>query len=49
MARVGVENMMMLLPQNGEGDVIIDTGVDVVTKSNLKDYVKLLENWGIKR
>ena len=49
MARVGVENMMMLLPQNEEGDVIIDTGVDVVTKSNLKDYVKLLNNWGVKR
>ena len=49
MARVGVENMMMLLPQNEEGDVIIDTGVDVVTKNNLKDYVKLLNNWGVKR
>ncbi|HIE29833.1 TPA: sugar ABC transporter substrate-binding protein [Candidatus Poribacteria bacterium] len=49
MARVGVENMMMLLPKNEEGDVIIDTGVDVVTKDNLKDYIKLLEKWGGKR
>ena len=49
MVRVGVENTMMLLPKNEEGDVIIDTGVDVVTKDNLKDYVKLLQKWGVIR
>lgn len=49
MVRVGVENTMMLLPKNEKGDVIIDTGVDVVTKDNLKDYVKLLQKWGVKR
>jgi len=48
MARVGVENVMMLLPKNEEGDTIVDTGVDVVTKDNLKDYIKLLEEWGVK-
>lgn len=49
MVRVGVENTMLLLPKNEKGDAIIDTGVDVVTVDNLKDYVKLLEKWGVKR
>jgi len=48
MVRVGVDNVMMLLPKNEKGDVIIDTGVDVVTKENLKDYVKQLDRWGVK-
>ncbi len=48
MVRVGVENVMMLLPKNEKGDVIIDTGVDVVTKDNLEEYVKLLDRWGVK-
>jgi len=49
MIRVGIDNTMMILPKNEEGDVIIDTGVDVVTKDKLDEYVKMLEKWGVKR
>jgi len=48
MAKIGVDNMMMLLPKNEKGDTIIDTGVDIVTKNNLKDYVEMLKKWGVK-
>lgn len=47
MKKVGVENTLMLLPKTPEGDVIVDTGVDVVTKENLADYVKQMDEWGV--
>lgn len=47
-AKIGAENTLMLLPRTKGDDVIIDTGVDVVTKANLVDYVKLLDKWGVK-
>jgi len=48
MAQAGKEATMMLMPETEEGDVIIDTGVDVVTKDNLANYVKMLDKWGVK-
>jgi ribose transport system substrate-binding protein len=48
MVHAGKEATMMLMPKTEDGDVIIDTGVDVVTKENLADYVKLLDKWGVK-
>jgi ribose transport system substrate-binding protein len=48
MVQAGVEAAMMLMPRTEDGDVIIDTGVDVVTKDNLADYVKLMDEWGVK-
>lgn len=48
MVQAGKEAAMMLMPRTEDGDVIIDTGVDVVTKDNLADYVKLMDEWGVK-
>ena len=48
MVHAGKDATMMLIPKTKDGDVIIDTGVDVVTKDNLADYVKLLDQWGVK-
>jgi ribose transport system substrate-binding protein len=48
MVQAGKEATLMLMPKTEDGDVIIDTGVDVVTKENLADYVKTLSKWGIK-
>ena len=48
MAQAGKEATMMLMPKTEDGDTIIDTGVDVVTKDNLADYVKMLDGWGVK-
>ncbi|MFC1716724.1 sugar ABC transporter substrate-binding protein, partial [Candidatus Poribacteria bacterium] len=48
MVQAGKEATMMLMPKTEDGDVIIDTGVDVVTKDNLADYVKMLDKWGVK-
>ena len=48
MAQAGKDATMMLMPKTKTGDVVIDTGVDIVTKENLADYVKLLDEWGVK-
>ena len=48
MVQAGKEATMMLIPKTEDGDAIIDTGVDVVTKDNLADYVKLMDQWGVK-
>lgn len=48
MVQAGKEATMMLLPKTEDGDAIIDTGVDIVTKDNLADYVKLLDQWGVE-
>ena len=48
MVHAGKDATMMLMPKTEEGDVIIDTGVDIVTKDNLADYVKLMDEWGVK-
>ena len=48
MVQAGKDETMMLLPKTKDGDTIIDTGVDVVTKANLADYVKKLDSWGVK-
>ena len=48
MVEAGKEATMMLMPKTEGGDVIIDTGVDIVTKDNLADYVKMLDEWGVK-
>jgi len=48
MVQAGKEATMMLMPKTEDGDVIIDTGVDVVTKDNLADYVELMDEWGVK-
>jgi len=48
MIQAGKDAAMMLIPKTEDGDAIIDTGVDVVTKDNLADYVKLMDEWGVK-
>jgi ribose transport system substrate-binding protein len=48
MVQAGKDAAMMLMPRTEDGDVVIDTGVDVVTKDNLADYVKLMDKWGVK-
>lgn len=48
MRKIGVENTLMLFPKTPEGDIIIDTGVDVVTKDNLAAYVGQMDKWGVK-
>ena len=48
MIQAGKDETMMLLPKTKDGDTIIDTGVDIVTKANLADYVKKLDSWGVK-
>ena len=44
----GLEATLESLPENEDGDHIIDTGVDVVTKENLEEYLKLMDEWGIE-
>lgn len=48
MIKIGVNNILVLLPKSEGGDVIIDTGIDVVTKENLANYVELLDKWGVQ-
>ena len=48
MVHAGQEATMMLMPRTEDGDVIIDTGVDIVTRDNLAEYVKLMDAWGVK-
>lgn len=48
MIQAGKDATLMLMPKTGTGDTIIDTGVDIVTKDNLADYVKLMDQWGVK-
>jgi ribose transport system substrate-binding protein len=43
----GLEAVLDSLPENEEGDYIIDTGVDVVSKENLEEYLKLMDKWGV--
>jgi ribose transport system substrate-binding protein len=44
----GLETALDALPQNEDGDYIIDTGVDVVTKENLEEYLNLMDKWGVE-
>lgn len=48
MIQAGKDATMMILPKTSDGDTIIDTGVDIVTKDNLADYVKMMDQWGVK-
>ncbi|MEJ2567515.1 MAG: sugar-binding protein [candidate division WOR-3 bacterium] len=47
MNKKGIEETLDSLPKNEDGDCIIDTGVDVVTKGNLEEYLKIMDKWGI--
>jgi ribose transport system substrate-binding protein len=47
MNRKGIEETLDSLPKNEDGDCIIDTGVDVVSKGNLEEYLKIMDKWGI--
>ena len=47
MAKTGRENVLSLLPRTPGGDVFVDTGVDVVTRENLREYVQRLDQLGI--
>jgi len=44
----GLEAVLDSLPQNEDGDYIIDTGVEVVTKENLEEYLNLMNKWGVE-
>jgi len=44
----GLESTLDSLPKNEDGDYIIDTGVEVVTKENLEDYLELMDKWGVE-
>lgn len=44
----GMEATLDSLPKNEEGGYIIDTGVDVVTKENLEEYLKQMDKWGVE-
>ncbi len=48
MSKNGIGETLDSLPKNEEGDYIIDTGVDVVSKENLEEYLKLMDKWGVK-
>ena len=48
MSKNGVKETLDSLPKNEEGDYIIDTGVDVVSKENLEEYLKIMDKWGVK-
>ncbi|HEY8498113.1 MAG TPA: sugar-binding protein, partial [Limnochordales bacterium] len=47
MAKTGRTNVLSLLPRTPEGDVFVDTGVDVVTRDNLRAYVQEMDRLGI--
>ncbi len=47
MAKIGIDNTLLLLPKTKEGDVVIDTGTDVVTPDNIEEYRKTLKRLGI--
>jgi ribose transport system substrate-binding protein len=47
-SKKGMETTLDSLPENEEGDYIIDTGVDVVSKENLEDYLKQMDKWGVE-
>ncbi len=47
MKKLGVDETLILLPKTADGDIIVDTGVDVVTKDNLAAYVEQLDVWGV--
>lgn len=44
MDKVGVENVLKILPkeqyEDGSYDYIIDTGVDVITSENVKEFIE---------
>jgi ribose transport system substrate-binding protein len=44
----GMEATLDSIPKSEEGDYIIDTGVDVVTKENLEEYLKQMDKWGVE-
>lgn len=48
MIQAGKDSTMMVMPKTPDNDTIIDTGVDIVTKDNLADYVKMMDQWGVK-
>jgi ribose transport system substrate-binding protein len=48
MIKNGVQETLDSLPKNEEGDYIIDTGVDVVSKGNLEEYLKQMDKWGVE-
>ncbi|MEO0293152.1 MAG: sugar-binding protein [candidate division WOR-3 bacterium] len=43
----GLQATLDSLPRNENGDYIIDTGVDIVSKNNIKEYLKLMDKWGV--
>ncbi|WP_324668669.1 sugar-binding protein [Geochorda subterranea] len=47
MAKTGRDNVLSLLPRTEDGDIFVDTGVDVVTRDNLHAYVQELDRLGI--
>ncbi len=47
MNKKGMEETLDSLPKNKDGDCIIDTGVDVVSRENLEGYLKIMDQWGI--
>lgn len=48
MAKENVDNVLMLLPRTEDGDIVVDTGVDVVTKDKLGWYCEQMDKWGVK-
>jgi ribose transport system substrate-binding protein len=48
MIKNGVQETLDSLPENEEGDYIIDTGVDVVSKENLEEYLEIMDKWGVE-
>jgi hypothetical protein len=44
MARIGIENALMMMPESG----IVDTGIVVITSSNIDQYRDQLKGLGIK-
>ncbi|HEY8541073.1 MAG TPA: sugar ABC transporter substrate-binding protein, partial [Pseudothermotoga sp.] len=50
MKKIGVQNTLTMLPKvtvNNKVDYIVDTGVDVVTPSNLSEYLNEMAKLGI--
>lgn len=48
MVKKGIQETLDSLPKNEEGDCIIDTGVDVVSKENLEEYLRIMDEWGVE-